>query len=234
MNFTKMTKKQIATSLIETGETMEEEELLLLTKKDLITRAKAIENALTQNPKKANTPEEEDTPKEAVPKPAPKEDEWKEAAFFSMCGFEFDPDPNSECNKLCKIDSPEEYEKCLANFKEKPVPEKTKPARKQTSGAGKNKWGRNIGSQASFIEKALDEEEPMTVAALAKYADCSTSRVRRHFLRLIHKEQQTEILVDENKLVFLPQRFPEKTGTTAYPRKTAATTQKTEPELENA
>lgn len=154
----------------------------------------------------------EGTGKEVEPK-----EEWKEAKFFSFCGFPFDPDKNSECYTMCKEDSPEEFNKCLENFKKKPVAPKKKK-KKKSSGEGMNRFGRRIGSQAALIEKALDEEEPMTVKELAEYAGCEANRVRRHFRRLIHTEQKAKVLIDPDGKVFFLSRFPDKDGKSAYPK----------------
>lgn len=166
----------------------------------------------TDNADKTDSAEKESTGKEVEPK-----EEWKEAEFFSFCGFPFDPDENSECYTMCKEDSPEEFNKCLENFKKKPVAPKKKK-KKKSSGEGTNRFGRRIGSQAALIEKALDEEEPMTVKELAEYAGCEVNRVRRHFRRLIHTEQKAKVLIDSDGKVFFLSRFPDKEGTSAYPK----------------
>lgn len=158
--------------------------------------------------------EKEGTEKEVEPK----EEEWKEAEFFSFCGFPFDPDENSECYTMCRIDSPEEYQKCLENFKKSPAPTPKKKKGAPKGGQGTNRFGRRIGSQAALIEKALDEEEPMTVKELAEYAGCETNRVRRHFRRLIHTEQKAKVLIDPDSKVFFLSRFPDKEGKSAYPK----------------
>lgn len=203
------------------------EKLIRLSKKSkaTLTKMKKAELESLLNELESEEPEEEPDNTGAENKGSteviPTEDdqeEWKEVKFLSFCGFPFDPNEKSECWTMCKKDSPDEFQKCLTHFKETPAPTPKKKARKKTAGAGKNRFGRRIGSQASLIEKALDEEEPMTIKELAEYADCTVGRVRRHFRRLIYTEQVAKVLISPDDKVFFLSRFPDKEGISVYPK----------------
>ncbi len=217
------TKKELIADIIEAGSTASKNQLNKMTKaalgeilKDMLNTAAPTETKPTETkPQPAPAPEKKD---EAPNEPENNTDEEIEVIHISMCGMEFDHKTKSECNTLCKNDSPDEYNKCLKHF-EKSTVTPVKSTRKKSTGEGTNKWGRRIGTQAALIEDCLDNFDPMTVKEMANHAGCSVSRVRRHFLRLIHKEKKTQILIGIDGKVFLPQRFEKLEGVTAYAKK---------------
>lgn len=227
-----MTKKELIKELLGVQDLHKKEDLEKMGKPAVVKIAKDF--GITDKPKAkakdkavAKTDPKE-TPKEE-PKAEPKEE--PEVKFVPFCGeFEFDPKKNSSCNTDCKSDNPEEFAKCQEHFKNKKVEPVTRTP--QTPGAGTNAWGRRIGSQAELIEQCLLDKEPMTTKDIAKFADCAEARVRRHYLRLIHKELGDRMDADGNNvadvhitkegLVYLPCRFPDLKGTSAYIKRTKA------------
>ena len=239
-----MKKADIIKAVLAVQNLHSEEDLKKLTIPKLKKLAKDFSVSLEETPK-------EETPKEETPEndllDGEEIEDFIKSEFSSFCGLDFDPNKSSSCNLDCKADNPDEYAKCLENFKSSDVKPKSTAAKKDL--VGKNIWGRRLGSQADLIEQILFGDHFLTIKEIAKSSGCTISRVKRHFLRLIYKEAGTRDTEDgENKgevritaegLVFLSWRFPEMKGELAYQKRTVVeppkeTTQKETPKTEVA
>ncbi len=122
-------------------------------------------------------------------------EETTKKEFKSMCGFEFDPSKSGDCHELCKSDNPDEFQRCLTNYEEKP----TKPKKQTVSRdiKGKTLWGHLNGCQGGLIDICLSTaKNPLTLDEISEYCVGRPARVLHH-IKHLEKNVEIDIRVNE-------------------------------------
>lgn len=129
-----------------------------------------------------------------------KETPTKETEFKSFCGFDFDPAKKSDCATTCQKENPDEYKRCVENFKTKPVKEKKKAS---TGGRGKSKWGHINGTQAGLIDVCLAEATKLvTLDEIREYSGAATKARTLHHLKHLVNDLGVDVQLNKDGKIF--------------------------------
>jgi len=134
--------------------------------------------------------------------------------FKSDCGFPFDCANSSDCFTVCKMDAPQNYAACLANFEKcgKAVKTRKTTARAKGPAKGRSAFGHLAGSQAGLLDDALfNAGVPVTLAEMAEIAGAKVPRSGHHYRHLTN-DLAVIVMMTVDKKIFLAEKFPELCG----------------------
>lgn len=132
-------------------------------------------------------------------KPETKTEDKPEVKFASFCGFEYDPAKKADCILVCKGENPEEYDRCVENFKIKP----TKKTAKKSAGKGKSKWGHVNGSQAGLIDDCLENATKLVTLEEIQVCAGANSKARTlHHLKHLVNDKGVDVQMNKDKKIF--------------------------------
>lgn len=143
-------------------------------------------------------------------------------AFQSYCTYEFDPTPNCYCLKTCRLELPNEFQRCSDHHA---LVLKVKGVKKQKAkgvSTGKRGGGRvafqdstlsrvslfnhNVKSQAALIDHLLEDGIGFTAEGLAELLETKTTRIMAHIQHV--KKEHGGTFTKINGYYYLSDRVP--------------------------